>query len=532
MNKNDLNWLEHAPRSDLSDYPSEQPLPPYPAHLFPEILSKPLYALNHDTQIPFELIANTLLTAASLACQPLIEVIQPHTNTPAPCSLYFFSIAESGAGKSTVKNIIMKPFYEFDERMRYEYRDKRADYDVKTEVWKVKNKTLTKNLRKAIDKNYDGENESRKIVEHGRLKPREPVPPQIIYNDTAATDLIYGLSRYPNAGLITDEAITYFGNRPKNKIGFLNNAWDGSSYHFRRGGTIDCHFTPCLTASLMTQPGVFDSFMEVHGKIFKESGFLSRFLFIKIDNLKHYSAEEIVHRNRLSEIEVFHETLNLLLNKQKERIDENQTAKTQLTLSDKALSLWQKHRDTLLIKIKPGNEFYYIREFAVKASTNALRMATIFQYICSENADEISEDIMENCIGITDWYLNATNRIFFDTPERIELIQNVQNLYRFILSRSNKLKGAITKSEIEQYGPNKLRKVEKLTPVLNHLIGQGDILIYNSELSDTLYISPLNSEDLYPQPRNTPSHIIRTADPTAFRPCFYIDLSDIRLNTK
>lgn len=532
MNKNDFTWVDRAPRPDLSDYPSERPLPPYPVFLFPEILSKPLDALNDDTQIPVELIANTVLTAASLACQSLIEVIQPHTNTPTPCSLYFFSIAESGAGKSTVKNIIMKPFYDFDERMRHEYSAKKADYDAKIEVWKIKNKTLIKNLSKAIDKNFNGEFESRKIVEHTRLKPREPVPPQIIYNDTAATDLIYGLSRYPYAGLITDEAITYFGNRPKNKIGFLNNAWDGSSYHFRRGGTIDCHFTPCLTASLMTQPGVFESVMEVHGKIFKESGFLSRFLFIKTDNLEHYGAETATQGERWSEIREFHERLDLLLNKQKERIDTNETAKTQLTLSDNALAIWKNHRNGLLSKIKPYSEFYYIREFAAKASTNTLRMAAIFQYICNENANEISEDIMDSCTEITDWYLNATNRIFFDTPERIEFTQDVLKLYQFILSRSKKENGAITTGEIEQYGPNKLRKVEKLTPVLNHLVGQGDVILYNSITNDTIYISALNHDGIYPQPRNTPSRNIRTADPTAFRPCFHIDLSDIRLKTK
>lgn len=532
MNKNDITWVETTLRPDRSDYPNEQPLTPYPVYLFPEILSKPLYALHNDTQIPFELIANIVLTTASLACQSLIEVIQPHTNTSTPCSLYFFSIAESGAGKSTVKNVIMKPFYDFDEIMRREYRDKKAHYDAKIEVWKIKNKTLIKNLSKAIDKNYNGEAESLKIVEHARSKPQEPVPPQIIYNDTAATDLIFGLSRYPNAGLITDEAITYFGNRPKNKIGFLNNAWDGSSYHFRRGGTIDCHFTPCLTASLMTQPGVFESFMDVHGNIFKESGFLSRFLFIKTDSLKHYNTEVVSHGERWSEIEGFHERINSLLNKQKEHINENDTKKTQLTLSDKALALWKRHREALLQKMKPGNEFYYIREFVAKSSTNTLRLSAIFQYLCNESTDEINEDIMDSCIEINDWYLNATNRIFYDTPERIEFTQDVIKLYQFILTRCNKEGGTITKSEIEQYGPNKLRKVDKLTPVLNHLIGQGDVLLYNSTLSDTIYISALNHDGICPPPRNTLYYNIRKGDNTVFIPCFYIDLSDIRLKTR
>ncbi|HBC7422221.1 TPA: DUF3987 domain-containing protein [Serratia marcescens] len=532
MNKNTINWVETTRRPTLSEYASEQPLPPYPLNLFPKILSDPVYTLHADAQIPLELMGNVILSAASLACQSLIEVIQPHTNTPAPCSLYFFSIAESGAGKSTIKNVVMQPFYDFDEKMRHEYVDKKADYDAKIEVWKIKNKTLIKNLHKAIDKNFSGDDESKRIVEHARAKPVEPEPPQIIYNDTAASDLISGLSRYPNAGLITDEAITYFGNRPKSKIGFLNNAWDGSAYHFRRGGKIDCHFTPCLTVSLMTQPGVFESFMDAHGKTFKESGFLSRFLFVKTDHREQHATDTAPTGEHWSEIQKFHKIINTLLNKQKERIDKNETKKKQLMLSGKALALWKEHREALLHKIKHTNEFYYIREFVEKASANTLRMSAIFQYLCNDSTDEISEDIMASCIGITDWYLSMTNQLFFDTPERIEFTQDVIKLYQFILIHCNKERGAITKSEIEQYGPNKLRKLEKLTPVLNHLIGQADVHLYKSTRSDTIYVSARNHDGISLPPKNDLYHNIHVADATNFKPHFYIDLTDVRLKNR
>jgi hypothetical protein len=534
VKKSDIQWGKYPHRPERSEFANEQPLPPYPEHLFPVVLSEPLDELHRNTRIPAELTGNIILSAASLACQSLIEVIHPHTSVPEPCSLYFFTIAESGAGKSTIKNRVMKPFYDFDERMRLEHIKQMSAFDTKFETWKYKRKALIKNLTKAIDKNYSGETESLKLEEHNKVKPHPPVLPQIIYNDTSATDLIQGLSQYPDAGLITDEAITYFGSRPKSKIGFLNNAWDGSPYHFRRAGKTDCHFTPCLTASLMTQTAIFDGFMEAHGDVFKESGFLSRFLFSRVGDLKHFTEGTIPTEITWSAINNFHQLLNELLDKKKTRIDEQTTTRKKLRLSPSATTLWEKHREQLLLKMAPAGDFYYIRDFAAKASANILRLSAIFQYLSNECADEIDEDIMQSCTEIIDWYLSMINRIFFYTPERLRFIQDVKKLYQFILNGciKNKSDRFIMIGDIEQLGPNNLRRVDKLTPVLHHLIGQGDVKIRKDTLNGTIMLVARNHEGIYPTPGNKISDNITDANATPFTPNFYIDLDDIRLNTK
>lgn len=534
MKKSDFQWGKYSPRPERSEFANEQPLLPYPEHLFPAVLSEPLDELHRNTRIPAELTGNIILSAASLTCQSLIEVIHPHTCVPEPCSLYFFTIAESGAGKSTIKNRVMKPFYDFDEKMRLEHIKQMSAFDTKFETWKYKRKALIKNLNKAIDNNYSGEPESLKLEEHNKVKPHTPVLPQIIYNDTSATDLIQGLSQYPDAGLITDEAITYFGSRPKSKIGFLNNAWDGSPYHFRRAGKTDCHFTPCLTASLMTQTAIFDGFMDAHGDVFKESGFLSRFLFSRVDDLKHFTEGTIPTEITWSAINNFHQLLNELLDKKKTRIDEQTTTRKQLRLSPVATALWEKHRKQLLLKMLPTGEFYYIRDFAAKASANVLRLSAIFQYMSNECLDEIDENIIQSCTGIIDWYLSMINRIFFYTPERLRFIQDVKKLYRFILNGciKNKNDHFIVISDIEQLGPNNLRRVEKLMPVLNHLIGQGEVKIRRDTLNGTIMLVARNHEGLYPMPGNKMPDNITDADSSPFTPKFYIDLDDIRLNTK
>lgn len=534
MKKSDFQWVKLSPRPERSEFASEQPLPLYPDHLFPAVLSEPLNELRRNTRIPDELTGNIVLSAASLACQSLIEVIHPHTSVPEPCSLYFFTIAESGAGKSTIKNRVMKPFYDFDEKMRLEHIKQMSAFDAKLEIWKCKRKALVKNLNKAIDRNYSGEPESRELEKHNIIKPHPPVLPQIIYNDTSATDLIQGLSQYSDAGLITDEAITYFGSRPKSKIGFLNNAWDGSPYHFRRAGKTDCHFTPCLTVSLMTQTAIFDGFMEAHGDVFKESGFLSRFLFSRTDGLKHFAEGTVPGKTTWSAINNFHQLLNDLLDKKKTRIDEQTTTRKQLRLSPVATMLWEKHREQLLLKMVPAGELYYIRDFAAEASANVLRLSAILQYLSNDCADEIDEENMGRCTEIIDWYLGMINRIFFYTPERLRFIQDVKKLYLFILNGCIKNKNSrfITFGEIEQSGPNNLRRTEKLTPVLNHLIGQGDVKIRRDEPNGTIMLVARNHEGIYPMPGNKMSANIMDVDSAPFTPNFYIDLDGIRLNTK
>ncbi|HBY9714998.1 TPA: DUF3987 domain-containing protein [Klebsiella aerogenes] len=534
MKKIDFQWLKCSPRPERSEFANEQPLPPYPDHLFPAVLSEPLNELHRNTRIPDELTGNIVLSAASLACQSLIEVIHPHTSVPEPCSLYFFTIAESGAGKSTIKNRVMKPFYDFDEKMRFEHIRQMSAFDAKFETWKYKRKALVKNLNKAIDRNYSGEYESRELEKHNIIKPHPPVLPKIIYNDTSATDLIQGLSQYPDAGLITDEAITYFGSRPKSKIGFLNNAWDGSPYHFQRAGKTDCHFTPCLTASLMTQTAIFDGFIEAHGDVFKESGFLSRFLFSRIDDLKHFSEGTVPDKTTWSATNNLHQLLNDLLDKKKTRIDEQTTTRKQLRLSPEATTLWEKHREQLLLKMVPTGELYYIRDFAAKASANVLRLSAIFHHLSNQCANEINEDIIQNCTEIIDWYLSMINRIFFYTPERLRFIQDVKKLYRFILNRctENNNSHFVTFSEIEQLGPNNLRRTEKLTPVLNHLIGQVDVKIRRDTFNGTIMLVARNHEGIFPMPANKISANIMDADSAPFTPNFYIDLDDIRLNQK
>ncbi len=125
---------------------SSQP-PSYPVQYFPPMLRNVIRALHDNTQIPVELISNVVLAAASLACQPLVAVIRPHTNMPEQCSLYLLTVAESGEGKTTINKQVMKPFYDFASEMKLAYEAKLSDYKREYKIWKIRQQALDGNLR-------------------------------------------------------------------------------------------------------------------------------------------------------------------------------------------------------------------------------------------------------------------------------------------------------------------------------------------------------------------------------------------------
>lgn len=125
---------------------------PYPVASFPTVLENIIRSLHESTHIPVELVGNVVLAATSLACQSLIDVVQPHTNMPEPCSLYLMTIAESGEGKTTINKLVMKPLYAYAAEMKREYEEKLIPYRREHNIWKIRHQALNSNLRQAIKK--------------------------------------------------------------------------------------------------------------------------------------------------------------------------------------------------------------------------------------------------------------------------------------------------------------------------------------------------------------------------------------------
>lgn len=486
---------------------SEAQLPPFPSNSFPPVLCNIIETLHEETQIPKELIGNVVLAAASIACQSLINVESPYTKMPEQCCLYLMTIAESGEGKTTINKQIMKPFYDFSSIMTKDHEEKLTLYNQSYDIWKVKKQGLDTNLRQAIRKGYSGGIEEEAIKKLVLSKLKKPRRPNFIYEDVTPKSLMEGLSEQPEACIISDEAIIFFKGLLKSNPGLLNKSWDGESYDLVRARGEKYTAKPCLTISLMSQPGIFTDYILKHSATARESGFLSRFLFSWVNSSLGERNSELAKNKWEDDLKLLHTRINELLSEVKFHIESNDKEKKTLTLNDEAISVWKEKCIEIENKMKSDGEWEHIRDIGAKSGANTLRIAAILQYFFSSESNVIRKDTMEFSCDIMNWYMMQASNIFYPFSERYQFEIDVRELHLWIKDRFEKNNWcAFPKNEIEKYGPSRLRRLDKLTPVLNQLINQRFIGVIQTLPNRSLYISALFPDGNYSLPTNY--HII------------------------
>lgn len=470
----------------------------FPLYAVPRDLQNAIRYLENEDNIPEEVVVNAIFTAVSLACQPHIAVMNPYTGIPEPCALFLMTLAPSGAGKTTVLSQVLKPFYAFETESHQEYQDKLAAFHRDHRIWKTRLQALETSLRTAIRKGHHGDNEQAALAQHSGNKPACPTAPDLIYSDTTAAALIEGLSQYPSAALILDETSLFYGSNLKDYPGLFNKAWDGGVYTHKRHHHTH-RFSPVLTVSLMLQPPVFMEYMKKQGADATESGFLPRFLFASTRPpvSQNHSIAPMGYRYHIatpardeSALRPFHQRIELLLAKQKQHIQSGLTEKKMLCLTPEAESYWENKRHYWISLTTPGQCWAGIHYMVQKANTNMLRVAALLHYFTDQESDSISREIIEQAGYIMEWYLRQAASWFYQFSDEYKFQQDVHLLHQWIYQRFMSGGWApFKKNDVIKYGPNRLRRSDKLEPLLNHLINQGVIGYVCQKPGAAVYIS-------------------------------------------
>lgn len=480
----------------------------YPIEAFPSDLRDVINALHEDTLIPVEMIGSTLLAALSLSLQPLIDVASPFGNKkPEPCSLYFLILAKSGEGKSPLRELLMTPFDEFASEMHEEYEDFLDTYKKDYAIWSSKEKALNRNYQKAVKNGGEGDVEELLLREHQAAEPKRPRAFEMFYEDATPEGIIQGLSEYPYAGVFADEAITFFTGQLKNNLGLLNKIWKNEplSVSRKKEGTI--RLNAYLTFLLMVQPEVFKEYLERHGKRAVSSGFLARFLFTDTISTIGQRKTNLNQNNSRQALDNLFTHLNKFLKEQKEHFYDTRKSKKTLTLTEDAKRLFEEKVSQYQFNIAENQCWEHIPEFVSKASSQAIRIAAMFD--CYSESD-ISEQWLNNAFTLTEWHLNQAGKYFYKLSAQYQLQQDVYLLFDWIKNRfinptglmkvTHIQTGQVTdvrlnplqpfsKNELETHGPARLRRIERLTPALNQLIQLGLIVTIYYPPQRALYIA-------------------------------------------
>lgn len=485
----------------------------YPVHVFPDELRNVINTLHEDAQMPIEMIGGTVLAALSLALQPLINVASPYDDGKTePCSLYFLTLAKSGEGKSPLREMIMAPFDKFTADMHSEYQEKYEQYRKESKLWSIKEKTFQKNIQKALNNRGESAHEDALFLEHQKVEPVKPKEFILFYEDATPEGIIEGLKAYPYAGIFSDEAITFFTGRLKNNLGLLNKIWKNEPIslsrkkdgHFR----IDAH----LTFLLMVQPTIFEEYLDKQGKNALFSGFLPRFLFTNTTSTTHSRRVHLNQENSKRALEVLFRHFDDYLQEQKKHFEDGSLLKKTLVLSDGAKHIYQDKVNRYQSNTLNNQPWEHISEFVSKAGSQAIRIAAMLAYYSKE---EMTDKYLNAAFALTEWHLNQTSKYFYRFSRQYQLQQDVYLLFDWLKNRflnpvhthqvHNSATGNIEnvkfqqwepfpKSDIEQNGPYKLRKAQRLNDVLAQLIGLELIAEMKYQFTNTVYLSALTTD--------------------------------------
>lgn len=492
----------NLPPQNYQGVTPEQQLSSFPLRSFPPIIRDAIIAMCVNKKVPIEIAASSFLAAASLACLPLVEAIPAHTKITEPAVLNLLVIAGSGAGKSTVLRSVMQVFHDFSSEVYDEYKELLNRFQVDISLWEENKKALARNLRQATSSHFGREDAERVLEEHMKNKPQKPARFRFLYQDVSNGELLKSLRDNPEAGVFSEEGVTFFKSRAKNDPGLFNLGWDGAPYSYQRDG-VDCEINLRLMFCLMVQPDIFDEYLTSNHTTGRGSGFLARFLMVRVDNECEYKEGDFSHMNQA--VEKFDSRVRELLKLSKQRFDDGITDKRQLNLSPQAIAIMGEKHAEMKQKISEGGPWEHIDDIALKSGANALRLAAIFHYFNRMPGEEISLSTIEHAHAVADWYIQQAEKIFHQNSARFQFEKDVLEVYHWI---HNKMMmeggGIIAKSDIMRFGPkhktNNLRLASKLGPILDQLTWQKRIFPVQDKKGGPIYITLPNQAGVIMNP--------------------------------
>lgn len=402
-----------------------RPVPAFPLHRLPPLVREAIQSIQSKTRAPTSLVASSVLSALSLAVQAAYDV-ERIDGLISPVAMNFLVIAASGDRKTTVDNIVMKPFHDFQ-------------------------------------KNQNGIS-------------------RFIFSDITSFAFLTKLHEScRSAALIENEAGRIFDGRLMEDIGFLNKLWDGKSVsvdRHKKSFEID---SPRCTMSLMIQPKIFRAAMRRTGERLSDYGFLARCLICEPLTMK---GQRFIHENNNTDNSGYENFCTKIRNLLADQVDFFSPGSEILQKSRKTIKLdyyarkqWISIYNEIEREMGPQGLYDDYPEYASKMAENIARLAAILHIFedCAENA--ISEAALLSARDIILWYASEYMRLFSDDGSFDQIVEDARKLEKFLIKffRERNL-FFCKKNDLLHYGPYSLRTSLRLDAAICHLVERGVIV--------------------------------------------------------
>lgn len=435
---------------------------PYPIDVLPDTLRHAVIEVQAFTQAPLAMVGTAAITAMAACVQSHYDV-ERAPSLSGPSSLYGLILADSGERKTTVDHYFILPITDHDKHHRIKGEKELKIFEETAALWESEKTTRSRNFANA--KNPEEKSYALDFLkDHIESEPKTPRTPKICATDITPEQMAFSLVKFwPCKFLSTSEGGVVFGghgmksdNIMKN-LAVLNSAWGGKVEGVDRRTTDSYPATDGvrLSASIMVQPSLIQSFLEKSGTLARGSGFLARFLVCWPESTQGYRPFKYAPASwpNLSQM---HAVMTGLLDREPVMDEEGHLTPEMLRFSDDGRRTWISIHDQIEIELRRGGELYELRDSASKAADNVARLAAVFH--CAENrSGDIESDHVEAAAMIVSWHLDEAKRLFNELAVPLGVL-HAKTLIDW-LTKECRSTGSrrVTTRKISQYAPNQLR---------------------------------------------------------------------------
>ena len=380
------DWPELVP---LQDDPATDRPGPFPFHGLGVLLGCAAYAIARDVQAPDAMAASSVLAAASLAVQPLADVVMPHGQR-APLSEYFVTGGGSGDRKSAVDDVAC---HEINRHRKEQARN----YHRAHEQYK----------------------RDRAQVKKGDEEPAEPLPTAITTSNATVEGIARLLRGQSSIGIFSPEGGEMLGGHSMREqqrmasMAFFLKGWSGESLDSVRGGN---GFASLLgrrmAMHIMVQPLILKQLLS--DPLAADQGLLPRCLIAMPETLAGSRMFNGADPKADTDVLAYNERVAELLRMAPTLWPEGDGYELKpraLHFSEEATALWVAFYNEAEKEQGPGGRLENARGFASKAAEHLARVAGIIAMFNDPHTHLIDGTTVEGAMEVIDFYLKEHVRL-------------------------------------------------------------------------------------------------------------------------
>ncbi|WP_097520778.1 YfjI family protein [Escherichia coli] len=431
--------------------------------VFPQRFEEVTEAIQTITHAPAELITGVQLSVMSLAAQGVV-VFEHSDGRRSPVSLYSIVLAESGERKTAVCNLLQKPIQDFQKKHLKTYEGKINIYEADLQSWAVINKTITRQIRKNLEKGGDSVSEQEKLRKHYINKPPPPKRPKLLYSDATPEAITQGLvESIGTSGLISDEGGVIFNGRAMGNTPLFNQLWDGGGVDVeRKGHRLNIDDARLMTL-IVTQKNELILFRKKHGTRVQGNGFFARCLWSGTTSTQGI-------RTHQSDVQVDTSVLDKFNKRVEELLEQTLAGTTPYVMHFSAdakirFAQYQNEIERRILAEKGKHDA--LPGILSKLPENAVRLAALMHFFYEFEGDEINVETLNYVFLIMEYYYQQAVNILTASLSSDE--EDAKRLWEWLMTGPFRNNTSVAKSHIRRYAPYQLRDVVRFKRALRYL---------------------------------------------------------------